>query len=291
MTLQSGIPGPIQVAGSLGGGDARSGDVATALEWRVRPENAHKRDTRNLWLNTATIDEQGAFSVRFRIPASNAPVRVVDLMEVERQAGIVFAHRCLGVADDSVFVLSGISLELVSAKGWRRKAGLVGEADVSVVEGTKSRRPREASIRFTLVAGPRLLALGGATVSFLTPGLYDRLRRSSLQAQSDRRGASSPEDREPVTTSVELNDRLVTDHTVDHVPGMAVAAAIERAITAASGGGDLRMLSINFKQYVENHSPVSLSIDDQRSGRLRGRVCQGDALKATFSGLWAERRQ
>jgi 2-oxo-3-(phosphooxy)propyl 3-oxoalkanoate synthase len=277
------------VASSLGSGPVLSSDVATALEWKVRPENAHKRDTRNLWLSTATIDEQGAFSVGFRIPTSHGPVRIVDLMEVERQAGIVFSHRCLGVADDSVFVLSGISLELVSAKDWRRKAGLVGEANVSVVG--RSPRPREASIQFTLRAGPRLLALGGATVSFLTPGLYDRLRRSSLRVQADRSGASSPDLIETDTASVDLADRLVSDHAVDHVPGMALAAAIERAIMAAASGGDLRMLSINFTQYVEYHSTVSVNIDDRLSGQLCGRVCQGGVVKATFSALWVERRR
>jgi hypothetical protein len=212
-------------------------------------------------------------------------------MEVERQAGIVFAHRCLGVATDSVFVLSRISLEVVSGSKWRRKAGLVGEVKVSVVEPAGLPRPtRKASIQFTMAAD-RCLALGGATVSFLTPSLYSRLRRRPLSTQSDRDDVSSPEDEDPDAASVDLTDRLVTDHNVDHVPGMAVAAAIERSINAASDGGDVRMLSINFNQYVEYHSPVSFNTDSQGSGQLDGRVCQGGAVKATFRGLLADRRR
>lgn len=189
------------MASSLGGEPGPSGHVATAIKWKVRPENAHKRDTRNLWLSTAAIGADGAFASGFRIPASNGPVRIVDLMEVERQAGIVFAHRCLGVANDSVFVLSRISLEVVSGSKWRRKAGLVGEVKVSVVEPTGLPRPtREASIQFTMAAD-RCLALGGATVSFLTPSLYSRLRRRPLPTQSDRDDVSSPEDVDPDAAS------------------------------------------------------------------------------------------
>lgn len=262
------------------------GDYGFKSEWKVRPEDAHKHDPRNLWLTSAVIDEQRSFSAGFAIPAHGNPLRLVDLIEVERQAGIVFAHHHLAVPRDSIFVLTGISLDVVSPAVWHGNGGLSGRVTVSLADLPGTQSIRQARMNFALETPDGALAWGAAAVSFLSPALYARLRGRAMDNQSRFEDRGPLEELNPNIVFLDLMDPLVGDHSSDHVSGMAVAAGIERTLIAR-GGGFLRGLSLEFQEYIEPLPPLLLSVDDHRSGQVVGRVRQAGVTKATFSGTMA----
>ena len=256
------------------------------FEWKILPEDAHKQDPRNLWLTTAVIDEQGSFSAGFVIPAHDNPLRLVDLIEVERQAGIVFAHHNLAIRSDFVFVLTGISLDVVSPADWHGNGGLSGRVTVSLADPPEAQSIRQARMHFALETHQGPLAWGTAAVRFLPPALYARLRGRAMEDQSRLKDGTPLEALNPNIVFLDLMDPLVGDHSSDHVSGMAVAVGIERTLTARSGGS-LRRLSLVFQEYIEHLSPLLLSVDDHRRGQVVGRVHQAGVTKATFSGALA----
>ncbi len=292
MTAQADDPrqGESGIRTTGGGGATDGGDVGPALEWRVRPMDVHKRDPRNLWLSTAAIDEQRRFTVNFSIPAGDRPLRFVDLLEVERQAGIVFAHRSLGVPGDAAFVLSEISLELAPDLRWQGSASLAGKMQVSVVDPVESTQSvRKAAMEFDMKVHGRPSGWGFAKVRFLSPRLYARLRVRLPGPQPHVAVAPRFEPADPDVVLVDLLDPLVDDHSADHVPGMAVAAAIEKAVTADPGGWTLQTLSLSFQEYIEHHPPAVLSVDRVQGRELQGNIQQAGMTRATFSGLLSRR--
>jgi hypothetical protein len=268
----------VQVLGGYGRGPK--------IEWNVRPEDAHKQDPSNLWLTSAAVDEQQNFSAGFIIPARDNPLRLVDLIEVERQAGIVFAHHHFSLPGDTVFVLTAISLDAVSADDWQGSGRLSGRVKVSAADPPATQPIRHARIRFSLEMRRGSLAWGTAAVSFLTPGLHARLRRRAIEGQPRLKDGAPLEEMGAGIVPTDLMDPLVGDHSSDHVSGMAVAVGIERTLTARSGE-TLRGLSLRFHEYVEHLSPLLLSVDDRRHGQVVGRVHQRGVTKAEFSGVLA----
>ncbi|WP_170285762.1 AfsA-related hotdog domain-containing protein [Microbacterium rhizomatis] len=250
-------------------------------EWLVRAEEAHKRDRRNLWLGAARLDGRGRFTVAFAIPRRQMSVRFVDLIEIERQAGIVFAHNHLEVAADAVFVLSEISLSVDPA--WRNHPGFSGEVEVSRVDPTAAshQSSRKVAMRFRLTIDGNSFAEGFARVSFLPPALYARVRARVSAPSADE---SSGGETDPGAAIVDPLDPLTTDHPTDHVPGMAVAAAIEKAVADGWSGRALRMLSLSFQNYIEHDPPPLVRFDPLDGDDIRGHIQQGGVTKGMFTG-------
>lgn len=245
----------------------------------IRPQDAHKQNPRNLWLTNAVTDRPDGWVAAFEIPETTGRIRVADLFEVQRQAGIVFAHRCLNVASDAVFVLGELSMSGISECEWRAEKRLSGEVTVSAADHRSgSRLIRKASMRFNL-SGPRgRLAQGTANVKFLSPALYERLRSRSVV------GVGSTDTAQPQVPDLSGGpDPLVGDHPTDHVPAMAVAVAIEEAILREARGRNVTSLSLRFEEYIEHHPRFSLAVEGFRSGILHGRVYHGGMPRTVFS--------
>ncbi|SDZ55318.1 hotdog family protein [Herbiconiux ginsengi] len=277
---------PSAAAGTGGKGSGHQARNASPVrQWRVRAEEAHKHDQQNLWLGTARLDELGRFTVTFSIPEGQAAVRFVDLIEIERQAGIVFAHSYLEVAADAVFVLSEISLN--ADPTWRAHSGFAGEIEVSRADPVAPRQAssRKVAMRFHFRIDGNSFAHGFARVSFLPPALYARVRtRAGANPICESPGGH----RSPGAAIIDLLDPLTADHRTDHVPGMAVAAAIEKAVTGESGGRPLRMLSLRFQSYIEHDPPPLLRVDPLDGNGIRGHLEQGNVVKGTFTAALTE---
>lgn len=271
---------------TAGAGSLIAGRTAgLILWWRVHPSDAHKQDPRNLWLNTARIDRQGRFIVDFSIPPGTHDVRFVDLVEVERQAGIVFAHRCLGVADDAEFVLSDISLQLSPDIRWQSRRGLSGTIQVSVADPHATAIPlRRATMDFSIRIHGQKSGRGRAIVRFLPAKLYARIREKSLASTTHLPENAWPKRPRQDAVIVDTRDSLIEDHSADHVPGMAIAAAIER-VAADLDERALRGLSLTFREYLEHSLPTVLCVESVHDGEMQGTVQQAGVTKAVFSGL------
>ncbi len=262
-------------------------NISPIREWAITPRDAHKQDRRNLWLTTALLDDRGRFIANFTIPHGTGPARFVDLLEVERQAGIVFAHRCLAIADDAAFLLTEISLDLTSRIQPDHSAGIAGAVNVFVTDPVEtSAPPRKATMHFTINAHGHPIGQGTATVRFLPPKLYARLRGTAPNPSPlpTTTTTGQPELAGADAVTIDLTDPLLSDHSADHVPAMAVAAAIERTAAAEPVRRPLRALSLYFQEYIDHHPPATLRMEPVRDGQLHGQVLQGNITKASFSG-------
>lgn len=249
----------------------------------VQPREAHKHDPQNLWIRTATTDRGDGISAEFFVPRNVDDLRFVDFLEVERQAGIVFAHRSLGVAEDAVFLLSTISLVMPTATAARSNTGVVKVISLDQ-HGTSA--SRKAKLRFEIHMLDEPVGTGVATARFLTPSLYARMRGRTLATLSLPGGdAPAGAHDNPIAALVDLSDPTLIDHPTDHVPAMAVAAAIERTSTADGAGAALRALTLRFHEYIEIHPSPTLQIGYGPGGELHGGIDQDGVTKADFSGV------
>ena len=205
-------------------------------------------------------------------------------MEVQRQAGIVFAHACLNTAEDSAFVLSAISLDVKLSIGKLVPSGLAGEVEVAVARHQGARQSeRQVSLEFVFSSTSKLLAVGTATVRFIPRGVYQRLRPRAAPAEPNVPPESHLLAVNDAAPSVDFSDPIAADHEVDHVPAMAIVSSIERTVMG-SGNRRVGRLSISFERFLESQRTASLEIDEIGTGMFEGRVRQHSMCAAFFRG-------
>lgn len=243
----------------------------------------HKSVAEHVWITSAVETAAAGVSARFRFATFGAHVRLADLIEVQRQAGMIHAHRALGVPPSHVFVLNSIAL---AATGDWDGAEPTIEGTVRVsADGAASvaAPPRAAGQRFTLESDAGATAVGSSRASFVPRPVYERLRKRHAEPLAT---ATARED--AATESFELRppqgDPLLGDHAVDHVSAMTLISSIEHALIERHPGRRLARLSLDFASYAELGDPPSvLRIAVSREG-FRGVVAQDDAVKVVVEG-------
>lgn len=248
----------------------------------IKPSEAHKVDASNLWLGVAQPAEPGCFRATFRIPTLEG--RFVELMEVQRQSGIVFAHRVLGVPQNAVFALSFMQLSL-SRSSTAIPIPIAGDVEVNLAQTTDNsgRLGQRVDLHFRIRSKGDVVADGSAAVRFLDPRVYIRLRASAGDA-------AEAQMRQPLTIDgctvfrPNLSSSIAADHQSDHVPAIALIAAIERASAPPTCGYTLAQLSIQFVRYLELNSAIKLGLRRSTPSRFEGQVVQDGTVAAFFEG-------
>ncbi|PET35646.1 hypothetical protein CN514_25000, partial [Bacillus sp. AFS001701] len=64
---------------------------------RIRPADVHKVRPENVWIQDPIRESPHSLSALFEVPVGARALRLVDLIEVQRQAGILQAHQQFGV--------------------------------------------------------------------------------------------------------------------------------------------------------------------------------------------------
>ena len=91
----------------------------------LSPADVHKSRPENVWIRDLRRESAHTVSAAFRIPPPPGLPRFAELMEVQRQAGMLQLHRQLGVSHDDVLVLASESLPMSlrgDARAWNLKA-------------------------------------------------------------------------------------------------------------------------------------------------------------------------
>lgn len=257
--------------------------------WRVPPGAAHKRNARHLWLGTATPTDATEVSMTFQTPSHGAPPRFAELVEVQRQAGIVYAHHALAVGESDVFILTSIGLEFDRQPGGPTLDHLDGTVAVRGEDLAQGRgRPKSAILDFSMVADEQPFARGAATVTFVHGPVYERMRRRELDADPT---PPAPEPDVPRTTDVisstvatDPTDPILADHGGDHVSAMAMVCAIEASLRAERPGSLLEALRVDFTSYAELTPAPTLDYRLDPAGAFDGWITQAGRRKAVFSG-------
>lgn len=253
---------------------------------RVSMADTHKRIPGSVWLHTAGVASNGALSASYRIPPFRKIVRLADIMEVQRQAGIVHVHQHLAVSRDAAFALHSIELsirhpKLLSSTDSREGIVQVQAAGVARAGG----QVRSATQHFAIDAKSGLEAHGTSQATFIPKAVYARVRRNVLTRHSSEQAATPFEKFEHRELLInDLTDPILSDHAADHFSAMAMVCAIERSVTQFDERPTLASLSIDFHSYAELSPAPALVMNIREDGSFRGTVDQEAIARASFSG-------
>lgn len=223
----------------------------------------------------------------FSIPTGRGSLRFAELMEVQRQAGIVHAHQLLCVPLDDTFILNSIDLHVDGSERRRLASGVQGSIEVTEVDTVRTNTQiRSASQAFEIRSPGGLRAHGASTANFIPKSVYERIRGRGPQVvhAAERSLASDYREKRREILLVDQTDPLLSDHSSDHISAMSVINAIERLAIAEAPGPHVAELSLRFIAYAElQPAPIlELALDDTRA--FNGVLDQGGSVRATFSG-------
>lgn len=252
----------------------------------VDPELTHKRAESNSWLTSYQVTDANEMEASFTLPSSISPPQLPALMEVWRQAGLVFAHKVLHVPLDHVFALASISLQMGDPGSWHRasRQGVLHVSD-SVFSVTRSVvRAAKASARMSLDSGEVLE--GRLSARFLPPRTYARLRSASPAPQREDAALKPTSGCSGSMIGVSTPGPMTQpffDHDHDHVTAMSVVSAIDRTV-AATSKAVLRGLKLEFDTYIDAYPLPEIPLTTVANGQFKGTVMQHGRIKANFSG-------
>ncbi|MGS0562825.1 hypothetical protein [Microbacterium aurugineum] len=260
---------------------------------RLEANAAHKRSLEHLWLDHITADTPDCFSVEFKVPSQEREIRLADLIEVQRQCGIVYGHRHLGVPEDDVFSLVSISFALTGPTRNPGPLSARGTVHARLFETQDVRgRPRSADVRFHLIDEHGGEGRGAALARFVPRHTYDRLRSRRVRPASHATEITCPPEVEIIRA--DRSDRVLADHDSDHVTAMAMLCAIESSLAMGTGSDPRRLglssLSMIFTDYLNADPPPTFAYLVSPGGSVDGHVAQSEARRAEFSGTVFEIR-
>lgn len=271
-----------ELARSGGTSTGSQGEGACATE--IRPADIHKLQPQNVWIRCPREESAYSLSTRFDVPLQGRALRFVDLLEVQRQAGILQAHRQLAVPEDEVFTLDMIALKLVAPVWDAEVVREDGRIRTQIVASAPRGRSRALAQHFALESAAGLVAVGQSRASLIPRKVYDRVRgqdrNSGAQGDPVSRVRLDYEHR----LQVDDHDPLLSDHPSDHVTAMQIIADVERAAADVWSEGRIRSLKMVFREYLEVDPAPTLRLRVSSTSRLMAEVVQFGRVGAKATG-------
>lgn len=239
----------------------------------VLAEQVHKVDESNVWISHPREHSEHALSARYEIPSVVPRLRFVDLMEAQRQAGMLQVHRQLGATPGDVFILDSISLSALRNDVVGRDECRQGLIRSHLVEGSARRATRSVEQCFLLEGRAGVIARGRSRATVIPHALHRRLRMRKVTPEPESVSMGEP-------LILDYSDPLSSDHSTDHVTAMQVASAVERLASERHAHTTLASLKLKFLQYIELEPQLTMLSKVSPSGRLKSRVMQSGQVKA-----------
>lgn len=250
----------------------------------IDPSEIHKAKPENVWIHHPVQESPHSLSARFEIPVGTGAPRFVDLVEVQRQVGILQAHRQLGVPDGDVFTLDQIALTLVSRASPSDVPRRWGSVRAQIVATSARGRARSLAQHFALEGPSGLIAIGKARASLIPRRVYERVREQARSLPAPATLPLHPEFAIEQPLRVDVTDALLSDHPSDHFTAMQTIADIERVAKEMVANTNLRSLKLKFQRYADADPSPILRLRVSAKGRLAAEVVQLGARCAKVSG-------
>lgn len=252
---------------------------------RVPPADIHKVKPENVWIHHPIAESAYSLSTRFEVPVGERVLRFVDLIEVQRQIGILQAHRQFGVPAGEVFTLDQIALTLLTRTQPADVPRDRGSVRAQVVATSTRGRARSLAQHFSLEGDFGLIAVGRARASLIPRSVYERVREHArvsnpLSSLTLRPGFDYEE-----PLQVDLSDPLLSDHPSDHLTAMHTIADVERVAHQLAPHAGLRSLELVFQRYADAEPSPTLRLNISNAGRLTAEVMQLGVRRAKVSGV------
>lgn len=246
----------------------------------VCPRDVHKLLAENVWVAAPRLESTHTLSASYQVPPGKRALRFVDLMEVQRQVGMLQLHRQLDLPRSDVLVLNGIQLRFVAdaPDSASLAAGIVHSSQVQ----KQSPASRTIDQYFSIESNSGLAAVGRSRVTTLPQLVYDRIRRTTTtkQTATEARAERATED---VQLTVDPFDPLNADHPSDHITAMQIAGGVESALLGSQPSASMESLKLTFNTYVELAPSAFISIARSRTAKFRGRITQNGLVRASFA--------
>lgn len=265
--------------------------VAVAAADATRTVSAgmvHKHKAENVWISDPEVLSDASVRFAYDVPMRGIGVRLAELVEVERQAGIYFSHAGLGVPEGDVFVLSSISIRALTDV--RSDVPIGSRGFIVVRTGDVGQASRQAGTELTFrLETDTGGAAGSARVRFLPTRVYERLRASSARALTSDvppiRGVRiGSEGLCEGIVAPDPEDPVLSDHAADHVSAMTVIVSVEQGLIGL-GAARLDAIAVEFHSYLEPDVRAVYGLALTSDGAFSGSVQQNGASCATFTGL------
>ncbi|WP_433674821.1 hypothetical protein [Microbacterium gorillae] len=245
----------------------------------VHPADVHKIRAESVWLASAQAVSARTVSAAFRIPTTSAEhARFAEVLEVQRQVGMLQLTRQASLPDSDVFILNRISLRLLGHANAPTN-GIVHSHIVSgaAIDGGK----RSFHQRFGFESEDGLVATGRSHATFIPRPLYERLR-SNRPRPAAISNTDAGQELEPLDFSED--DPILSDHPSDHITAMQVAVAVEHRVGNLKPGAKLTALRLRFDHYIETRPLPLLAVEFRPGNKFSGQVRQNGVSMASFGG-------
>lgn len=250
----------------------------------IRPTEIHKSRPENVWVHQPVEESPYSLATSFSVPVTGRALRFVDLVEVQRQVGILQAHRQLGVPDGEVFTLDRISLKLVTRASESEVPRDRGSIRSQIVATATRGRARSLMQHFTMEGPVGLVAVGSARASLIPRGVYDRVRERARRSSPLSALSLRPDFSYQRPLRIDPTDPLLSDHPSDHVTAIQTIADVERVALDGRPHAGIRSLRLTFQRYADAMPSPVLQLEVLATGRLVAEVLQLGVCRARVTG-------
>lgn len=216
----------------------------------------------------------------FELPQTNSGLPFTYLMEIQRQAGIAFAHRVLGVLYSDAFMLKTMKLSRNSLGSSLPHTGFVEiEVGDSKSAGGKLKHTQVHS-KILDTSGTALFQ-GRLSSSFLSKDIYERIRQRTMAQPKTLDKCSICDNRSVDGALLDTAMPKLRDHDSDHLAAIEIVAAIEEGIRS-NFQSEILGVSLSFNNYLELNPLPKIHFFSVASNIITGCIHQGQTLGATF---------
>ncbi|HWU06569.1 MAG TPA: ScbA/BarX family gamma-butyrolactone biosynthesis protein [Streptomyces sp.] len=253
--------------------------AASGAQEGVPEEFVHLRHSDMVFLTAWRRREDGEFSLaaRWPAPATGLPYDPRVLTQTIRQSGLVIAHAAYGVPLTGQTLLNHFDFTVTPGFGVPSEGHSDLTVEVSVREpGKRGRTVHSLGMDVRVLQGDRMVARADSEFGWASPRAYRRLRGEHgalawntwpLPAPVDPRtvGRAAPSD---VVLAAgdgprhwqlrhDVDNVVLYDHPVDHVPGLVLMEAAHQAALAALHPAPFEATTVTsaFEQYAEFDRP------------------------------------
>jgi hypothetical protein len=229
-------------------------------------------------------------AAQFAVHSYGERPRLAELIEVQRQIGLLHSHRVLHVPRHEIFILEEIALTISDGSLLPQPHPLCGFATtVSTAPLYRGGRVQRADHRVELRTDTGLHATGRSTAFFVPARTYRRLQerlRDGTKSSTYEPAATMRE-----TLTVDTRDPILSDHQNDHVSGMAVICAIERFFAEHASQMSLKSLTLRFERHLTTRPPAVLAFRFPTPTAFEGEAVQEGTPGVRFVGELVEREE
>lgn len=260
--------------------------LASITPLEIHHGDVHKRQPSANWLRSASVDSSSTLAAQFIVRPYGERARLAELIEVQRQTGLLHSHKVLAVPRTEIFILEEISLTVTDGPLSSQPVPVRGTARTRATPELRGGRAHRAKHHVQIHTDAGLTATGSSAALYVPAKTYRRLQnrlRDDTAAVSQAPAATMR-----ARLTIDTRDPILSDHQNDHISGMSVICAIESFFRDHAPQLELRSLHLRFDQPLNSSTPADIALRFPSATAFEGEIVQSSAPRARFTGNLTE---